>query len=291
MLTAEAPSFAFNPTDPWTQTFQRGLELAGLKGKKVYEVGIGTGINAAFLLRQCEAAEVYGSDLDPRLVELAERNVRSLAPEQADRFHPVKGPVSLIDTDEAHARIAQSDVVIGCLPQVGDPTDPHLSAFREAQSVPLAETAEAKAEDHIAHYYPWAMFDTYPFNSVGLGLNEALLQRVRKHAPEADVVMNFGCRIGTRIIMEMFEANGYAPRLLHSQIVRQDVGTDISFFVTLEKALKGTGVEGDFVCEFFADEKGETPLSAREAQQLLDQDPQTPIYHLVGVIHGKPVPA
>jgi|GEM_PF-1270535 len=289
VLTPETPSFAFDPTDPWTETFQKGLERAGLTGKRIYEVGIGTGINVAFLLRMCKAEIVSGSDLDPRLVELAERNVRSLAPDEAGQFHPIKGAVSLIDTNEARARIAQTDVVIGCLPQVGDPGDKRLAAFREAQSVELAEGADVKADDHIAHYYPWEAFDTYPFNSVGLGLNEALLQRLREHAPQAQVVMNFGCRIGTGIIFELFEANGYRPEKLYSQIVRQDAGTDISFFVMLEKALAGTGLEKDFVCAFFADKDGEKHLSACQAQALLDQDPDAPLYHEVSVIRGTPV--
>ncbi|MEJ2456843.1 MAG: hypothetical protein P8Y58_01310, partial [Novosphingobium sp.] len=144
----EAPSYAFDPRDPWTQTFQQGLERAGLQGKAVYEVGIGTGINAAFVLRFCGASVFYGSDLDPRLVELAERNLISLSPEHADMFQPVKGAVSLIDTDEARAKIAQTDVVIACLPQVGDPNDVRFSAFREEQDVALPESAEEQAHDH-----------------------------------------------------------------------------------------------------------------------------------------------
>ncbi|MBN9672454.1 hypothetical protein [Roseibium aggregatum] len=288
VLTPEAPSFAFDPTDPWTETFQRGLEAANLSGKRIYEVGIGTGTNAAFLLQLCDAALVSGSDLDPRLIELAERNVRSLAPDKIDQFHPIKGAVSLIDTDAARAQIAQTDVVIGCLPQVGDPGDKRLSAFREAQAVELADGADEQADDHIAHYYPWEAFDSYPFNSVGLGLNEALLQRLREHAPKAEVIMNFGCRVGTGIIFELFEANGFRPEKLHSQIVRQDAGTDISFFVMLEKALTGTGLEKDFVCKFFKDAEGKQPISACEAQKLIDEDPETPLFHEVAVIRGIP---
>ncbi|MEP1396012.1 MAG: hypothetical protein ABJL00_13360 [Roseibium sp.] len=287
-VSPEVPDFAFDPTDPWTETFQKGLERAGLSGKRIYEVGIGTGTNVAFLLRMCGASHVSGSDLDPRLVNLAERNVRSLAPEEADLFHPVRGAVSLIDTDEARAMIAGTDVIIACLPQVGDPGDRRLTAFREAQAVALPESAEGQADDHIAHYYPWAAFDEYPFNSVGLGLNEALLRRIRDHAPAAQVIMNFGCRIGTGIIFEMFEANGFRPEKLYSQIVRQDAGTDISFFVMLEKALKGTGLEKDLVCAFFADEKADRPLSASQAQDLLDRDPDAALFHEVCVIRAVP---
>ena len=287
----EAPEYAFDPRDPWTQTFQKGLERANLQGKAVYEVGIGTGINAAFVLRFCGAAAFYGSDLDPRLIELAERNLISLSPEHAELFQPVKGAVSLIDTDEAREKIAKTDVVIACLPQVGDPNDERFAAFREEQSVSLPAGAEEEAHDHIAHYYPWTMFDECPFNSVGLGLNEALLRRIREHAPRAEVVMNFGARIGTELIFEMFRANGYEPEKIATQIVRQDIGTDISFFAALEGALQGTGFEKEFKCFFFADPEGKTRLSAHEAQRLVDKDPDTPLYHEVCVVRGTPMPA
>ncbi|MCJ1960468.1 MULTISPECIES: hypothetical protein [Novosphingobium] len=286
--TTERPGYAFDPTDPWTITFQQGLKAAGLEGKAVYEVGVGTGTNVAFVLRHCGAKVFYGSDLDPRLVELAKRNVANLAPERADSFQPVEGAVSLIDTDEARAKIAKTDVVIGCLPQVGDPNDERFAAFRAEHAVDLPQGADDEAQDHIAHYYPWAMFDEYPYNSVGLGLNEALLRRIKEQAPKADVVMNFGCRIGSDLIFEMFRANGYEPEKLASQLVLQHAGTDISFFVTLEGALTGTDLEGEFVCRFFADPLGHEPLSARAAQALLDKDPNVPLYHEVAVIRGTP---
>jgi len=285
----EVPSFAFDPEDPWTETLQMGLKRADLAGKKVYEVGIGTGTNAAFVLSVCGAAQVSGSDLDPRLAELSETYVAELTPELAHRFHPVKGPVSLIDSDEALARVGSSDVVVASLPQVGEPNDARVTAIREVLSVPLAECAQNQADDHIAHYYPWTVFDEYPFNAVGLGLNEALLARVHKHAPHAEVIMTFGSRIGSEVIFECFEANGFRPEKLSSQIVQQHSGTDISFFVALEKTLQGSGLERDFVCHFYADKQGEHRLSACEALSRIEEDPLAPLFHEVCVIRGKPI--
>jgi len=285
----ETPDFAFDPDDPWTQTFQEGLARADLKGKTVYEVGVGTGINVAFILQSCGARRVYGSDLDPRLVVLAERNIKILSPEHAKHFKPVHGSVSLVDTDEAREKIAKTDVVIACIPQVGEPSDERLTAFREAQSIELAEGAGDEAEDHIAHYYPWSLFDQYPYNSVGLGLNEALMRRIREHAPKAELVMNFGCRIGTEIICECFEANGYKPEKIASKIVLQHSGTDISFFVSLEKALNGTEYEKQLVCKFYGDPESKQPLSATKAQEMINDDPNVPLYHEVAVIRGTPV--
>ncbi|MBZ4023126.1 s-adenosyl-l-methionine--l-methionine S-methyltransferase [Rhodobacter sp. TJ_12] len=287
--TPHAPEFAFDPSDPWTQTFQRALEKADLAGKRVYEVGIGTGANAAFLLRLCGAARVSGSDLDPRMADLAERNVQSLAPEQAHLFHPVHGAVSLIDTPEAQEEIAQTDAVIGCLPQVACPGDPRFDAFRKLHRTELGEGADVREDDHIAHYYPWTEFEEFPFNAVGLGLNEALLRRLRARAPKADVILNFGARVGVPVLFDMFEANGYTPEKLQGQIVRQHAGTDISFFVALEKALGGTGLDHDFRCAFYRDPAGAEPISASEAQQMLDADREAAIYHEVCTIRGRPV--
>ena len=285
----DVPDFAFDPTDPWTETFQEGLRRAGLAGKHVYEVGIGTGMNAVFLLKEIGAGAVSGSDLDPRLTELSVKNVETLAPDHAERFRPVHGAVSLIDTDDARAEIARSDTIIACLPQVTSPDDAKFSAFRAAQDIELAEEARDKSADHIAHYYPWEVFDCLPFNAVGLGLNEALLRRVRKAGPQAELVMNFGARIPRAIICKMFEANGYAPEVLHSRIVKQDEGTDISFFVTLEAAMQGTGMEQELICAFFADPDGTRPMTAIEAQEQLENAPEKPLFHEVCVIRARPV--
>ncbi len=288
-VSPDVPSFAFDPQDPWTETLQRGLKNASLEGKKVYEVGIGTGINAAYLLQECGASAVSGSDLDPRLAELAEANVQNLVPALAHHFYPVKGSVSLVDTEEARAQVASSDVVIASLPQVGEPGDARVSALRESLSVPLAQGANERADDHIAHYYPWAAFDEYPYNAVGLGLNEALLKRVRQHAPHAQVLMNFGCRIGSDIIFECFKVNGFEPEKLSSRIVEQHSGTDISFFVALEKALEDSSLANSFSCHFFEDANAQHPLSACEAQQLIDECPEASLFHEVCVVQGTPL--
>lgn len=284
----DVPDFAFDPTDPWTKTFQEGLRRANLTGKRVYEVGIGTGMNAVFLLREIGASSVSGSDLDPRLARLSAKNIEELAPGHAHRFHPVEGSVSLIDTDAARAEIARSDTVIACLPQVISPDDEKFSEFRKSQGVEYGDEELDKSADHIAHYYPWEIFDCLPFNAVGLGLNEALLRRIKVSAPKTELIMNFGARIPKETIFAMFVANGYAPQVLFSKIVKQDVGTDISFFVTLEAAMQGTGMEQDFVCTFFGDAEGKVPLSALEAQQQQEEAPETPLYHEVCVIRGKP---
>ena len=124
---------------------------------------------------------------------------------------------------------------------------------------------------------------------MGLGLNEALLRRLRSCAPEAEVILNFGARIGVPVLFELFRANGYAPEKLHAQIVKQHAGTDISFFVALERSLSGTGFDTEFSCAFYTDAAGRDRISAAEAQALIDGGTGAAIYHEVCTIRGTPV--
>jgi SAM-dependent methyltransferase len=281
------PSFVFNPADPWTVTFQVGLSRAELTGRRVYEVGVGSGTNVAFMLRQCAASLVMGSDLDPRLPELAQRLVTEVAPDLLDRFRPIQGSVNLIDIPAAMDEVAVADVVVGCLPQVPDPDDAMYARFHAAQ-LKTEVGGGQRLDDHMAHYYPWAAFDDYPFNAVGLGLIEGLLRRVRSCAPHAQVVLNLGCRMGKDILLRLFRSNGYRSEELASRIVRQSECTDISFFVALEATMRGTGYEWDFACEFYADSEGRSRISAGEAKERLDADPTLPVFHEICVLRGHP---
>ncbi|MDG4767689.1 hypothetical protein O7632_26875 [Solwaraspora sp. WMMD406] len=281
------PNFAFDPRDPWTLTFQAGLRRAGLGGRRVYEVGVGSGVNVAYLLRHCAVELVHGSDLDPRLTGLAHRFVAESVPDLLDRFHPVEGAVNLLDPPAAAARAAGADAVVACIPQVPDPGDVLGRRF-DLGAPPAATGSGRQLDDHAAHYYPWAAFNRYPFNVVGLGLIEALLRRVRSCAPHAQVILNLGCRIGKDILLQLFRSNGYRPEELASRIVRQDRRTDISFFVGLETAMRGTGYERDFTCDFYADPQARQRISAWEARQRLTNEPTRPVFHEVVVLRGHP---
>ena len=286
----QLPDYVFDPSDPWTLTFQAGLKRAGLGGRRVHEVGVGSGVNVAFMLRTCGAELVLGSDVDPRLPVLARKFVTRAAPDVADRFRPIYGSVNLFDLPADLADVTVTDVVVGCLPHVPDPEDAMYGRFHLAE-LKREQQARKRRDDHLAHYYPWAAFHQYPFNAVGLGLIEALLRKARSRLPRAEVVLNLGCRVGRDVLLRLFRANGYQPEELVSNIVRQDANTDISFFVALEAALRGTRYERDFVCEFYADPQGRCPMSASEARAGLEADPAMPVFHEICVLRGHPLAA
>jgi hypothetical protein len=282
------PGFAFDPADPWTMTFQAGLRHAGLSGKRVYEVGIGSGTNVLFMLRDCAASSVHGSDLDPRLPMLTQRLVTEFAPDLADRVRLIQGSVSLLDAPPAMEAAAVADVIVACLPQVPDPREATCAQFHAVQLKTLAGSEQQCMDDHMAHYYPWGAFNDYPFNSVGLGLIEALLSSARSYAPQAQVILTLGCRIGKSVLARLFRSSNYQPEVLVSRIVKQDERTDISFFVALEAAMRGTGYEKDLECEFYADPEGRFRISASEAKARLDVGPAVPVFHEVCVMRGHP---
>ena len=283
-----SPNYAFDPNDPWTKVFQEGLARANLQNKSVYEVGLGTGANVAYLLAECNASHVSGSDVDKRLTELASKNLFGLYPEYADKFEPIFGSISLINNPKSRKWISNADAIVACLPQVGDPYDERLSRiYREFRTIHTV--SDPINDDHYAHYYPWSEFDSFPYNAVGLGLNQALLEQIKECAPETEIILNFGCRIGIDVIEDFFIANGYIPDVLSSQVVRQHRNTKLEFFVALEQALWGTDFEGKFSCEFFKDSDANKRITAEEAYNLQAIGSDTPLYHKVCVVRGIPL--
>lgn len=265
----DIPAHAFRP-DEWTEAFQRGLLKSGLNGKSVYEVGVGTGINVQHLIERCGARVVYGSDIDSRLIPLAQRNVQKLLDGRSLQFIPISGSTNLLDiqNDELRQQIRRETLgaVVACLPQAFQPAD--------AQPGP----------DDAAHYYPQEYFSEMPFNSFALGLNEALLAQARERHPRTSVILNLAGRVGLSRLLEMFKSNGYRPEIVHEERIPQCPTTNLGYFVDLERLLQTAGAVSSR-CEFF-DETGQE-IGAREAEER--RRASRPVFHNIYVIKGDPV--
>ncbi|WP_420474266.1 hypothetical protein [Noviherbaspirillum sp. ST9] len=280
------PSFAFNPLDSWTLAFQRGLLNADFAQKTVYEVGVGTGANVAFLLKECGAAKVYGSDVDSRLSTVAQELVSFRIPEKAHYFIPLHGSISLINSPEASTAACASDAIIACIPQAVDTDDHAVASFMEAH-YPLAKSKpESRQADYQAHYYPFEQFRHYQFNRFGLGLNEALLDSIRRQAPQADIIVNLSGRAGKQRLLDMFRSYRYEPTVLHKAIVPQCSKTSIAYYAALETHLEQEGLSLE--SEFFMDSDGVQPISAREAERLRTTEPSATLYHSLYVMRARP---
>ncbi|OGJ51966.1 hypothetical protein A2335_01695 [Candidatus Peregrinibacteria bacterium RIFOXYB2_FULL_32_7] len=266
------PQYAFVP-DAWTTTFQEGLlaDKSEIVGKRLLEVGVGTGAMAIFGLTKLEVAHYYGSDLDPNLPTLASQNIERICPDEASRFMPILGSTNLLTPVDKNNRsiILETDIVIACIPQAIRPPDKEVCF------------------DDLAHYYPGNLFENYQFNSLALGLNEALLEQFMSVVRETKdynkrIYLNIAGRVGLENIKELFKSHGLTSEIVHQVVIPQCPSTSLQFFVDIETA----STDNAFKCEFYSDPEGNCQISANEAEKRRLQ--KDPVFHKLYVIKGIP---
>lgn len=253
------PEWAFRP-DHWSTTFLRGLMQVGesLSCARVWEVGVGTGVNLIALSDVVADAVWYYSDFNPDCTLLAQANL--LLAGVSGSYTPLHGKRNLV-----HAGVGQPvpkvDVVFGCLPQV-----------------PV--THGINTCDRVAHYYNP---DMYPFSrrhTCGLGLNEALLMGARKVLfKHGRAILNLSGRAGKERLEEMFDECGYTSRVLYETIVPQHAATSLSSLACIESEDKA-----GYEFEFFADPEAHTRLSAGQAEARRCSG--LAVYHKIFVMEG-----
>ena len=152
----DVPPWAFQP-DAWSFAFLRGLQrIAGqLDGKKIWEVGVGTGLNLLLLARWCPRSVFYFSDLNAACTPLARRNIGDAL---NGRARPLEGEWDLVTRIDQYFDPPRVNAVIACIPQVPSALDLSVG-------------------DNLAHYYHPDRYREAHLHALGLGLNEALLRR------------------------------------------------------------------------------------------------------------------
>jgi len=258
----DVPSWAFLP-DQWSIAFLRGLKEASKNWshKKVWEVGVGTGINILCLRGQVRNVTWYYSDVDDRCVPLANENL-GVSVDGTATYQPLYGSWDLV-CPPVGAQRPHVDIIFGCLPQV-----------------PLH--ADLSLADRHAHYYdPEAYRDSH-LHVYGLGLNEALLTRAREVLrPKGKVILNLGGRPGREKLELLFKEAHYSSRVLHEAIVRQHSATSLESLAHLEEEVSAS-------FEFFTDKEAANCIGAIEAERRrLDE---LPVYHKIYVFEGSLLP-
>lgn len=253
----KVPEWAFQP-DAWTHAFLRGLRKTTL-GQSVWEVGCGSGVVSFSLHQFFPLSEVYFSDFDLRCTEIAVENLAG-GKVLPSRFHPLYGQWDLVTHERF--RPPKVDAVVACIPQVPAPSD-----------LVLGEA------DSLAHYYdPTGVGREGEWNALGLGLNFALLRQAKGVLNSGGkVVLNLGGRPGLPRLQEMFQSAGFAPRVIHEEVIIQHAGTSLVPLASME----GDGKQ-DF--EFFADFDARECINARiaEARRVRGET----LYHKIYVIEG-----
>jgi len=255
------PSWAFTP-DQWSRAFLRGLIKVAptWENSNVWEVGVGTGINIALLRKYATNATWFLSDYNQRCVPLAIRNILHFKLTRRN-LRPLVGSWDLVTPPkETRQRVPKVNVVFGCLPQV--PSEENLSFG-----------------DRRAHYYNPRQYWEAHSNALGLGLNEALLQRAKKVLyPKGQVVLNLSGRPGLKKLQSLFLEAGYQPNVVWEETIPQHVGTSLASLAALET----TGHHHDF--EFFKDSRCTSRIGAREAEARRIKGQA--IFHKIYVIAG-----
>ncbi len=263
------PEYLFDPRDNWAVEFRAGLsKLQGLTGSVLFEVGVGVGANIIHTLAaHQEITAIFGSDLDERAPVVAAANVaHALHPRLSAKFIPLLGKHDLLKgaAEEINGRGLQNvDLIFGCLPQVKRPE------------------SEPQIKDSLAHYYRPDNGANDVFEQYSLGLNEHLLQQSHEIlSPDGRVVLVLAGRPPLNVLMRLFEANGFSPRIIHKAAMEQHAGTSIEKMVEAE-------VQHGIHFEFHADPScSDRPFTASIAQKLFLQDGQR-IFHTLYVIEGR----
>jgi hypothetical protein len=154
------------------------------------------------------------------------------------------------------------DTIIACVPQVPRPPEINLSDG-----------------DKTAHYYDATKYTTLQLNTIGLGLNEALLKKAKTHLkPGGKVILNLGGRPSKETLMAMFTNNGYAAAVLHEEIIPQHAETSLKPLAILE-------TEHVNQYEFFTDAAGQNQINAKQAEQRRLSGES--LFHKIYVIEGR----
>ncbi|HWN69704.1 MAG TPA: aminotransferase class I/II-fold pyridoxal phosphate-dependent enzyme, partial [Haliangium sp.] len=255
--------------EEWAFTFLEGLlevPLDEYDGKRLVEVGSGSGWICIALARFTRLERLVGLDLNPQAAAVATCNAW-LNGDEALAARLAFGTSDLID---ALSEDERWDFVIGCIPQVlraeGPPPAPDIvSAAGEAGG------GEQALYD-LSNYT--TMQNVYE-DSFGLGLIARLLDEVpERFAPAGRCLLNLAGRPGRAIIERMFSRRGFGADVLFARRVMQAADTDIRPLVALERR-----TEREF--EFFIEAHSPEPICAETALGLLEAG--QPIWHEVAV--------
>jgi len=265
LKSVDIPEFCFVP-DAWNLAFIRGLLKVNFSGKRILELGVGTGANIVALTKYHNAflpRQVMFSDIEPRNIEVAAKNIRKHIPCDEIVF-PLWGSYDLLrrldgkSDDYIEKQITNVDIIIGCLPQVITPKG-------------IAITNGC----NIAHYYEQDLYVS-EFHEFGLGLIDNCLRQAAGTAKDS-IILNLSGRAGIEKINEVFRKNSLVTYILHREITPQCQRTSLESYVMIEKT-------HGYSFEFFSDYEGMKKVNAQEAEELRSKGEN--VFHYIYVVQG-----
>lgn len=261
----ELPEDVF-PPDQWTRAFLQGLNEADFDGQSdVLEIGIGSGVNAIYLLQRCKEAYIIGTDIKQSVLDTAKRNIQNiLGTDALQRCVFCLSPALQYFGPSISEEVKY---IIGCLPQVAVP-----------------HTVNINEKDNVANYYDPKLYPSSRlFDQAGLGLNDAVLKKAHAILPiDGTVILNLGGRPSKSLLLDLFNQYGYRTDILYEEMIAQAPRTSLESLVEIEK-----NQNDGFSFEFFADINGKDKINAAEAERrrLAGES----LYHKIYVIQGAKV--
>lgn len=221
----------------WGRTFAEGLlkNPENFNGKKVVELGTGSGWISLLLLQRTGVNEVLGLDINPVAVTLANLNKWLNGSFPDGRLKLSLAGIPIVKAFRAEVsdllqkpllREERFDRVIGCIPQVLHP---------------VPEKGESETED--LSYEDLYDLSNYCFNQgiledrFGLPLIARAIEEAQLCLnPQGSLTLILGGRPGQQAIEEMFRRRGLSPRLIWVRRIQQADDTDLVQLVNLEQA-------------------------------------------------------
>ncbi|MBY0357026.1 MAG: aminotransferase class I/II-fold pyridoxal phosphate-dependent enzyme [Candidatus Obscuribacterales bacterium] len=229
-------SAVFMPED-WGQAFAEGLlkDPEIFRGKRIVELGTGSGWISLLLLHRTEVREILGLDINPIAVVIANLNkwLNGINSDGSLRLSMHGMPLikafhaDVSDLLGKPLREEQKfDHVIGCIPQV---LHPNLNAFDENRE----HLSDQELYDLSNYCFNQGILeDRFGLPLIARALEEAQLCL----QPQGRVTLILGGRPGAAAIEEMFKRRGYLPELWWVRRIQQADDTDLAPLVSLENA-------------------------------------------------------
>ena len=270
----------FSP-EYWGRTFAEGLikQPEIYYGKKVVELGTGSGWISLLILLKTGASQVLALDLNPVAVLIAQLN-KWLNGTTSDgelvntQFGvPLVQALTIEESDLLKVAVdgeQKFDHVIGCIPQVLHP-DPDNLNVDKGDSQP----SESDLYDLSNYCFQQGILeDRYGLPLIARALEESQLCML----PGGTVTLILGGRPGQEAIESVFHRRGYSTELVWSRRIPQADDTDLASLVKLEKAY---GIQ----FHFFIARNSAQSISADTAVSLLAE--KKPIFHDLLVYKAK----
>lgn len=223
----------FSP-EYWGKTFAEGLlkEPDIFNGKKVVELGTGSGWISLVLLQRTEVREVLGLDINPVAVLTANLNkwLNGTTPDGSLLLTPAGLPLVDVFRAEVSDLLAAAlatnrryDHIAGCIPQVLHPDQDKASGANLLSTQDLYDLSNYCFQQGILE-------DRFGLPLIARALEEAQICL----NPDGLLTLILGGRPGTEAIEEMFRRRGYVPERWWTRRIPQADDTDLAQLVNLE---------------------------------------------------------